>query len=67
MLTAFRKYQEQQAGIAAQENADGAAPAQRNRTKAEAMVYNMASGREKSEISNFPTTPRKTGPSSSRP
>jgi ParB-like chromosome segregation protein Spo0J len=32
MLTAFRKYQEQQAGIAAKENADGGAPAQRKRT-----------------------------------
>ena len=54
MLTAFRKYQEQQASIAAKENADSAAPAQRKRTKAEAMVYNMGIWSEKIEDLEFP-------------
>ena len=54
MLTAFRKYQEKQVRIAARENADGAAPAQRKRTKAEAMVYNMSIWSEKIGDLEFP-------------
>jgi len=42
MLTEFKKYRDQQAKIAAKETADTTAPAQRKRTRAEAVVNSMA-------------------------
>jgi ParB family chromosome partitioning protein len=42
MLTQFQKYRDQQARIAAKENADAAAPKQRKRTRTEALVNGIA-------------------------
>ena len=42
MLTQFRKYRDQQAKAAAKETADAAAPTQRKRTMAEAIVNSIA-------------------------
>ena len=61
MLTRFRKYQEQQARIAAKE-AGTPAPAERKRTKAEASPTASAAWQAKWATWNFPTSPRRSGP-----
>jgi ParB family chromosome partitioning protein len=65
MLTQFQKYQDQQAKAAAKETGT-AAPAERKRTRAEAIANTIGASRlPKSATWNFPTSPRRIGPSSS--
>ena len=54
MLTQFRKYRDQQAKAAAKETADAAAPTQRKRTRAEAVVNSIAMTASKIGNLEFP-------------
>jgi ParB family chromosome partitioning protein len=55
MLTAFKKYRDQQTKIAAKENADATAPAARKRTKAEAIANGIGITATKIDDIDFPS------------
>jgi hypothetical protein len=55
MLTAFKKYRDQQNKIAAKETADATAPAARKRTKAEALAEGIGNTASKIDDIDFPS------------
>ena len=67
MLTQFKKYRDQQAKIAAKETADAMLRRSGSGLGRRPSSTASASWRVKSATWNFPTSPRRTGPCSSRP
>lgn len=55
MLTAFKKYRDQQKKAAAKETTDATAPAARKRTKAEALAEGIGTTASKIDDIDFPS------------